>query len=520
MFKSHSVIELLKKLKLKFADDQLKATNEETNALNAHALAMQAREAEEQATTDEKVLKETRRGDVTAALGEARSQLKSSRSDLEVNEGTLATTKKSCIVKKEEWEERSKVRKQEVQAMDAAIKILSEVTGVRTEAPSNPLPPPAIFEPGDAPNGAQAALFLQVARDPRQRALSLLRKAADESHSRALERLAVEVAAHLAGPFDDVIGMIQKMIFRLKAEQNNEDEHKHWCDQEGSKTEASKSDKELKIEELNGKIEEANSKVQVLTNQITESQQMVADIDAFVKEATEIRKVGKRENAVSIKDSQDAHTAIANAVAVLETFYKSTGMVSKESWEFIQRGGVPVQLPDNPDTWQSSYVGVNDPKEQSVGIITVLENVASDFAVMEGKTRAAEAADQSLFEQQMKSHAIEKARRLEDVEMKGRERKRLMDKATAWTATMKHVSDELESVKQYLKDLRPACVDGDSTYEDRKAARNKELEALQESQVILQQYSQIEVTTLAPSAKLFLQSSRFAEVAKHTDAKH
>jgi len=519
-FKSHSVIELLKKLKSKFADDQLKATKEETNALNAYALAKQARDAEEQATRDAKGLKETRRGDVQGALGDARSHLKSSRDDLAADEGTLATTKKSCTVKKEEWEERSMVRKRELQAMDAAIKIMAKVAGVRTEAPSNPVPPPAPVETGEATNGAGAGLFLQVARDPRQRALSLLRDAARAAHSHALERLAVEVAAHLAGPFDNVIGMIEKMIFRLKAEQNNEDEHKNWCDQEASKTETSKSDKELKIDELDGKITEANDKVQVLTNQIAEAQQMVADIEAFVKEATEIRQVGKHENALSIKDAQDAQTAIANAVAVLETFYKSTGVVSKESWEFLQRGGEPVQLPDKPDTWQSSYVGVADPKEQSVGIITVLETVASDFAVMEGKTRAAEAADQSLFEQQMKSHAVEKARRLEDVEMKGHEKKRLMDKATAWTATRKHVSDELESVKQYLKDLRPACVDGDSTYEDRKAARAKELEALQQAQVILQQYSQIEVTTPAPAAKLFLQWSRDAVVARHTAAKH
>merc|ERR1740129_2083416 len=101
-FKSHSVIELLKKLKSKFADDQLKATKEETNALNAYALAKQARDAEEQATRDAKGLKETRRGDFQVALGETRSLLKSSRDDLAADEGTLATTKKSCTVKKEE----------------------------------------------------------------------------------------------------------------------------------------------------------------------------------------------------------------------------------------------------------------------------------------------------------------------------------------------------------------------------------------------------------------------------------
>merc|ERR1719230_189780 len=37
-----------------------------------------------------------------------------------------------------------------------------------------------------------------------------------------------------------------------------------------------------------------------------------------------------------------------------------------------------------------------------------------------------------------------------------------------------------------MKDLQPACVNGDSTYEDRKAARSKEIDALKEAQDILE----------------------------------
>merc|ERR1719247_1015533 len=43
-FKSESVIELLKQLKLKFQDDKMAATKAETNALNAYDLAKEARD--------------------------------------------------------------------------------------------------------------------------------------------------------------------------------------------------------------------------------------------------------------------------------------------------------------------------------------------------------------------------------------------------------------------------------------------------------------------------------------------
>merc|ERR1712227_344141 len=101
---------------------------------------------------------------------------------------------------------------------------------------------------------------------------------------------------------------------------------------------------------------------------------MIADVVAFMKEATEIRQVGKKENAVALKDAKDAQTALTNAIAVLTAFYKESGEIKKEPWEFIQ---APVKLPKNPATWDSSYTGVADPKKPG-GIITLLETVMAD----------------------------------------------------------------------------------------------------------------------------------------------
>merc|ERR1712070_904474 len=99
--------------------------------------------------------------------------------------------------------------------------------------------------------------------------------AAKDTNSRALERLAVEVAAHLNGPFDEVNNMIEKMIFRLMDEQKKEDEHKLWCDLEDEKTNKMKTDKEDKIAELKAEIEEETAKVGVLTTEIADAEEMI-----------------------------------------------------------------------------------------------------------------------------------------------------------------------------------------------------------------------------------------------------
>merc|ERR1719498_1446343 len=208
----------------------------------------------------------------------------------------------------------------------------------------------------------------------------------------------------------------------------------------------------------------------------------IAEIVAFMNEATDIRKEGKKENKLAIKDAQDAQTAVANAVAVLTDFYKSSGEIAKEPWEFIQRG---VDLPDSPDTWDSSYTGVSDPKSQPGGIVTVLEKTSEDFAKMEADTRAQEASDQEAYDEDMQENDIEKAKRSKEEEMKTNEKKRLVDKVASLTKNKKHTSDELEATEQYEKDLQPACVEGDSSYEDRKAARTQEIEALRTAQNIL-----------------------------------
>merc|ERR1719393_853021 len=489
-FKSENVIELLKQLKLKFEDDKLAGTKAETNSVNAYEVAKEARDNAIDAAKKAKGKKEKKLASVEKDIAQAEKELKSTQDDLKADSKSLKETEEACNTKKEEWETRSETRTLELEAMDQAIKILAKSAGVRTEAPGNPIPPPS------------PVFFLQLSKDqtndPKMKAVALLKEAAQDTHSRALERLAVAVAAHLSGPFDQVNNMIEKMIFRLMDEQKQEDEHKLWCDQEIEKTETMKEDKEEKIKDLKAEIKVETAAVQTLTEEIGEAEKMISDIVAFMAEATEIRETGKKENALAIKDSKEAQTSLTNAIAVLEDFYKESGEIPKEPWEFIQK---PVNLPKNPATWDSEYTGVADPDKQPGGIISVLEATLSDFSKMEAETKSQEAEDQAEFEESMKTNDIEKSGREQEVSMKTAEKKRRVDKIASLSSTKKDTEGELEKTDQYLSDLKPACVDGDSSYDDRKAARAKEIEALKKAQVILED--------------AFKEKSKFLQIRRH-----
>jgi len=474
-FKSENVIELLKQLKLKFEDDKLAGTKAETNSVNAYEVAKEARDNAIDAAKKSKGKKEKKLASVEKDIAQAEKDLKSTQDDLKADSKTLKETEDACRTKKEEWETRSETRTLEIEAMDQAMKILAKSSGVRTEAPSNPIPP------------ASPVSFLQLngvrTNDPKMKAVVLLKDAAKDTNSRALERLAVEVAAHLTGPFDQVNNMIEKMIFRLMDEQKKEDEHKLWCDQEIEKTETMKDDKEEKIKDLKAEIKVESAAVQTLTEEISEAEKMISDIVAFMAEATEIRETGKKENALAIKDSKTAQTSLTNAIAVLEAFYKESGEIPKEPWEFIQK---PVNLGKKPSTWDAGYTGVADPDKKNSGIISILEAVLSDFEKMEAETKSQEAQDQKEYDNSMSASDIEKAEREQEVSMKTAEKKRRVDKIASLTSQKKDTEAELEKTEQYLKDLEPACMDGDSSYDDRKAARAKEIEALKKAQIILE----------------------------------
>merc|ERR1719446_940388 len=186
-FKSENVIELLKQLQLKFEDDKLAGTKAETNAINAYDLAKEARDNSIDAAEKSKKQKEKELATTKKDIADAKEELKSTQDDLEKDSASLKDTEDSCRTKKSEWDTRSETRSLEIEAMDQAVKILSKSTGVRTEAPGNPVPP------------ASPVDFLQIsqvrANDPKMKAVALLKEAAKDGHSRALERLAVEVAA-------------------------------------------------------------------------------------------------------------------------------------------------------------------------------------------------------------------------------------------------------------------------------------------------------------------------------------
>merc|ERR1719161_2307929 len=261
-----------------------------------------------------------------------------------------------------------------------AQKILTKVTGVRT--PDDPIAAKLIsvhseVSPSKPSNKGislvQTAAFLKrhdVSGDKKAQAIQLLKAAANHTgavHVKALNQLAAQLMT-FDGPFDKLKGMIQKMIFRLMDEQKDEDAHKLWCDLEVERSTASKEDKDEKIRGFTKKLDAMETAVKKAVKKIAENEDRVEELTKHMATETELRKNNHKDILITIKDSQDAQVALTNAVSVLTAFYKESGMIAKEPWEFVQTGSKvhrapeTVSLPDSPKTWDASYTGTTDPK--------------------------------------------------------------------------------------------------------------------------------------------------------------
>merc|ERR1719446_1130879 len=138
--------------------------------------------------------------------------------------------------------------------------------------------------------------------------------------------------------------MIKDLITRLLEEANEEAEHKGWCDTELATNEQTRKEKTDAVETLHAEIDELQASIAKLAEEVAEHTQEVADLESAMAKATEIRTEEKATNEATIKDAQEAQTAVAQALVVLKEFYAKAA----EATSFVQTRKKQPEIFDSP----------------------------------------------------------------------------------------------------------------------------------------------------------------------------
>jgi prefoldin subunit 5 len=457
-FQSHGIIEMLEKLLDKFIDERTTLEKEEMNSKHAYDMLMQDLKAQIAQATQDRDQKAETKAKKLQAKADATGDLKDTTTTMEADKKYLADLTATCEQKASDFESRQQLRAEEIVAIEKAIEIISS-EAVAGNAEKHL--PSMVQKKGSSLSQLRSNLNTQS----QERVAKYLRAQAAKLNSRVLSAMAQHVADD---PFAKVKKMIKDLIVRLMEEANEEAEHKGWCDTELSTNEQTRKEKTEAVETLHAEIDQLQASIAKLTEDISDLTKAVAELDAAMSKATTLRTAEKAKNTETIADSQEAQTAVAQALTVLKEFYAKAG----EATAFVQQ----------PEIFDSPYKGM---QAENGGVIGMLEVIESDFARLEADTKAAEATAQKEYDTFMTDSKVDKAEKSTDIEHKTAKKQDESQALVVKNEDLEGTQKELDAALAYFDKLKPSCVDAGVSYEDRVGRRKEEIESLQEALRIL-----------------------------------
>jgi len=457
---SGGIVEMLNKLLDKFIEERTQLEKEEMNAKHAYDMLMQDLKAQIGQAESDRDEKSEFKAETLQAKADAQGDLKDTTTTRDADEKYLADLSATCEQKAGDFEQRQQLRAEEIEAIEKAI----EIIGSDSVSGSADKHLPSMVQIGKSFAQLRA---VNSGDENQQRVAQFLQEKGQELGSRILSALAVRVQAD---PFAKVKKMIKDLIVRLMEEANEEAEHKGWCDTELSTNEQTRKEKTSAVESLHANIDELEASIAKLTEDIAELTKAVSELDAAMAKATSLRNEEKTKNTETISDSQEAQTAVAQALTVLKEFYAKAA----ESTAFAQT--------KDPEIFEDEYKGM---QSSGGGVVGMLEVIESDFARLEADTKAAEASAQKEYDEFMTDSQVDKTEKATTIEHKTAKKQDEEQALTQNRADLEGTQKELDAALAYFDKLKPSCVDAGVSYEDRVARRKEEIESLQEALKIL-----------------------------------
>lgn len=386
--------------------------------------------------------------EASEVLGKARGDLAEQQSVKKADEEYVSTLKTECANKASGWEERQTTAAGEIEAIAKGIEIL---TGKFGEG--------SFLQLSSAESGPDDSVRDHVA--------TLMKKLGRKFNSFGMMQIA---QAATADPFGKVRGLIESMIAKLETQAQEEATHDSFCKEETKKSEKSRELKSAESDKYRSRIDQANAAMATLKSEISELQQELTEIAKATATATEIRNKEKADYEVASTEYRESATAVTQALAVLKEFYN-------QAPAFVQVSEKVVAPAPEFGAAKS---------DASSMILGILETSASDFTKLLAEAEASESEAADSYKRLIQDNKVAKASKEAAVKGKTTNLKSLEVQLSHHQENLDTVSKELDAVLSYLEKLKPQCTAKAMTYEEKKAARESEMEGLKEALQILE----------------------------------
>lgn len=493
---SGGILDLLKKLKKEFTEKRSEAEKAEMNSQGAFNMISQDLHDQIEANTKDVADKSESKESKTEQKADDKKRLDGTTADHAEDLKTLANLDTECFEKKDSFDEKQQLRKEEIVAIAKAVEIMQspDVTGNAEEHL------PTFIQKGTALAQLRSAQSSSP-DDNKMQVTNFIKTEGRRLKSTTLSMLAEKLASD---PFAKVKNMIANMITKLLKEENEESTQKGFCDKEVGTNKITRTKLQEDIDDLTAKNEEHQAKITDITKTVADLTQELSDLRSSMAEATSLRAEEKAKNKATIADTKAAQAGVKAAMAVLKDFYTkaatATAFIQTSSktqgdfdvvsrpkmgtaeWDALAnpnyKGEVDKGHKEGDQTFGETYQGNQD---AGGGVLAMLEVIMSDFKSVQADTEAAEATGSKSFDDFMAGSKRSVLVKDRESEMLTADKVDTQSQLVTDTKDMKSNQDQLLAAERYYDKLKPSCVDSGVSYGERVTAREAEIQSLQEA---------------------------------------
>merc|ERR1719379_1586099 len=276
----------------------------EEAAIKAYDELIASKTKEVNALTKALEEKMTRVGELAVEIVQMKNDLGDTAEALVEDKKFLADLEKNCKTKAAEHEENQRLRSEELLALSDTIKVLNDDDALELFKKTLP--------------GASAFLQLKVTQDSqRQQALAAI-KAARRDPKLSFIALALEGKKV---DFGKVLKMIDEMVVTLKAEQQDDDDKKEYCETQFDLADDKKKGLERSVANFEKAIAKGKEAIAALTDELAGLAAGIKALDKSVAEATEQRKEENEDFTALMASDSAAKELLGFAKNRLNKFY-------------------------------------------------------------------------------------------------------------------------------------------------------------------------------------------------------
>jgi len=448
---SGEIFGILKQMKESFETNLANSQKEEMQSQKDYEDLKAAKEEEIKAGQDLIDTKTTELGTTDEKNAQSKESLSDTRETLAADTAFLADLKERCQNMDQEYEERTKTRQLEIQAVSKALAFLSsdEAHDLFTRT----------F------NFVQVGVTIKSHK--RAQVSKALSEAAQKFQDPRLSTLAVQARLDA---FTKVKKSIQDMVDKLIKEKEDEIKHKDFCIEELNNNERDTEMKERDKADLEAKIEDLAMTIDTLAKEIEVLKADVAELQVQMKRAGEDREKQNKEFQVTVADQRATQKLLAAALNILKGFYEKAALLQKQATEKQMAGQAP------PPGFKSY-----EKNAASGGVMGMMQGIIDDAKAMEAEAIRGEEDSQKAYEDFVKDTNTSIEAKTKDIVAKGEMKAKAEGEKVEAETEHESVMGELEQLANENADLHKSCDFTLKNFELRQTARDDEIEALKQA---------------------------------------